>query len=29
VGGIGHVAGGEWTMRWGKGHLDERVGEDR
>jgi hypothetical protein len=26
---IGHVTSGEWTMRREKGHLDERVGEDR
>jgi hypothetical protein len=29
VEGIGHVTSGEWMMRRGKGHLDERVGEDR
>jgi hypothetical protein len=29
VEGKGHVAGGEWMMRRGKGHLDERVEEDR
>jgi hypothetical protein len=28
VEGIGHVAGGEWMMRWRKGHLDERLWED-
>jgi hypothetical protein len=20
--GVGHMAGGEWMMRWGKDHLD-------
>jgi hypothetical protein len=29
VEGKGHMVGGEWTMRQGKGHLDERVEEDR
>jgi hypothetical protein len=29
VEGKGHVVGGKWTMRQGKGHLDERVEEER
>jgi hypothetical protein len=29
VEGKGHVAGGGWTMRQGKDHLDEKVEKDR
>jgi hypothetical protein len=26
VEGVGHMAGGEWMMRWGRDHIDQKEG---